>query len=243
MTDINIETWKSSDTAAFAKYGEVFVPRRDEQMRVVVDLLANVPAGDVLEVCCGEGKLAELYLRENAGRRVTVMDGSAEMLLMADARLSALGGNRHGTIQADIVDTSWRTPNTYAGVMSSLAVHHLDGPGKQALYRDIHDMLVPRGVFVLADLVEPTSVRSRDVAGDAWQAAVERGSQEKFGGDEATRAFEATKWNYYRYPDPLDRPSSVVDNIDWLRGAGFQDVDIVWMYAGHAVFTATKESR
>ena len=27
---------------------------------------------------------------------------------------------------------------------------------------------------------------------------------------------------------------------DWLRAAGFAEVDVAWMYAGHAIFTARR---
>jgi tRNA (cmo5U34)-methyltransferase len=40
-------------------------------------------------------------------------------------------------------------------VVSALAVHHLDGPGKQDLFRRIAAVLEPGGAFVLADVVVP----------------------------------------------------------------------------------------
>ena len=40
-------------------------------------------------------------------------------------------------------------------VTSALCVHHLDGPGKAALFRRVHDVLAPGGRFVLGDLVVP----------------------------------------------------------------------------------------
>lgn len=244
MTDANVDTWQLSDTEVFSKYGGVFVPRRAAQMRAVVDLLAEIPEGDVLDLCCGEGRLSELYLRRHPERRVTVLDRSQEMLALTEKRLADLGG-RHSSVQADIKDRSWRTGVSYAGVMTSLAVHHLDGPEKQQLYRDLHAMLAPGGAYVMADLVEPAGSRSRALAADGWDEAVKRGSQEQFGGDEAARAFAATEWNYYRLagPDPVDQPSTVAEHLDWLRAAGFEQVDVAWIYAGHAVFTATKAAR
>ena len=40
-------------------------------------------------------------------------------------------------------------------VVSALAVHHLDGPGKQDLFHRIAAALSPGGAFVLADVVVP----------------------------------------------------------------------------------------
>ena len=126
--------------------------------------------------------------------------------------------------------------------MSSLAIHHLDGQGKLELYRDIWRMLVPRGVFVMADLIEPASARAREIAGNHWHDAVAAASAELFGSNEALTEFEQSEWNYYRLTerDPIDKPSSVADHVDWLRAAGFTDVDLAWVFAGHAIFTATR---
>jgi tRNA (cmo5U34)-methyltransferase len=89
-----------------------------------------------------------------------LMDGSAEMLRRASDRLDALSG-RHAQLQAEIADPGWRTGEHFGGVMTSLAVHHLDSPAKQALYADLLAMLVPGGTFVMADLVEPAGPAAR----------------------------------------------------------------------------------
>jgi hypothetical protein len=42
--------------------------------------------------------------------------------------------------------------------------------------------------------------------------------------------------DYYRHPDPLDRPSGLFEQLRWLAEAGFTGVDCFWMSAGHAVY-------
>jgi tRNA (cmo5U34)-methyltransferase len=236
------ETWSLSDTEVFVRYGDACVPRREEQIAVVCDLLSGIPVPHVLDLCCGEGRLSQEYLRRSPEGRVTVLDGSAEMLSLASRRLAAFG-DRHAQVQADIGDQEWRRGVSYGGVMTSLAVHHLDGAGKRVLYRDIHDLLEPGGVFVMADLVEPAGAAARKLAGDQWEQSVRRASVQLFGSDEAAVAFEETEWNYYRLPgpDPVDRPSSVAEHLTWLREAGLVEVDVAWMYAGHAIFTAKRK--
>lgn len=238
---MEIDGWSLSDTEAFAKYGDALVPRRREQLATVSDLLTDRPAGPVLDLCCGEGRLSEEYLSRDPQGRVLLVDGSAEMLSLAQDRLARFGG-RHDVLRADIADRNWRISDSCAAVMTSLAVHHLDGPGKQALYHDLHRMLLPGGVFVMADLVEPTGPSARKVAADAWEHAVAQASAGQFGSDEALQAFRSSEWNYYRLPGPddFDQPSSVADHLAWLSQAGFAEVDVVWLYAGHAIFTARR---
>ncbi len=47
-------------------------------------------------------------------------------------------------------------------------------------------------------------------------------------------------WNYYRFPDAGDRPSPLVDQLAWLKEAGFAIVDCFWLQAGHAIFGGFK---
>jgi tRNA (cmo5U34)-methyltransferase len=241
MSDTSTESWSLSDTEMFVKYGQACVPRRSEQISTVCDLLGELPVTRVLDLCCGEGLLAEEYLRRTPQGRVTLLDGSAEMLQTAAARLARFG-DRYDQVQADIADRDWRVAGRYGGVMTSLAVHHLNADGKQRLYRDLHDLLPPGGLFVMADLIEPTGPAARRTAADAWEQSVAEESQRLFGGDEALTAFRRTDWNYYRQPGPddFDMPSSVAEHLTWLRAARFAEVDLVWLYAGHAIFTAKR---
>ena len=238
-----LDSWQLADTEVFLKYGDAFVPRRREQVGAVCDLLEDIPVRHVLDLCCGEGRLSREYLRRHEDSRVTVLDSSAKMLAISAERLRPFG-SRYDQVQANIEDLSWRTGVSYGGVMTSLAVHHLDGKGKQALYRDVHEMLVPGGVLVMADIVEPAGASTRRLAGDHWDEAVLRASEQHFGGDEAAVVFEETEWNHYRLenPDPVDKPSTVVQHLDWLRAAGFVEVDLAWMYAGHGLFTAKRSA-
>jgi tRNA (cmo5U34)-methyltransferase len=241
--DLTQSAWDLADTELFVRFGDVFVPRRLEQISIVCDLLSDLTAPHVLDLCAGQGRLAEAYLREKPEARVTLLDNSAEMLAAARTRLEEFEG-RYDLLQANIESRAWRQHSSYDAVMTSLAVHHLDAAGKQALYKDIHEMLAPGGVLVMADLVEAAGPGTRKLNGARWADAVRSAAIRQHGSDEAAMIFEKTGWNYYRLvsPDPIDKPSTAAEHLDWLRGAGFGGVDVVWMYAGHAIFTATKEA-
>ncbi|WP_069769439.1 trans-aconitate 2-methyltransferase [Streptomyces sp. LUP30] len=225
--------WEDDDTALFVRYGDAFVPRRKEQFDVVCDLLAEMPRPDVLELGCGDGRLTEHILGRLSEVRVTAVDASAGMLRLARDRLAVFPGRvtlRH----AGMEDRGAMADGPYGAVVTSLAVHHLDDRAKQALYRLVRASLAPGGSFVMADLVLPVGRGPLAVAADRWDAEV-RATE-----PEATAPFEAARWNTFRFPDPVDRPSRVGDHLDWLAGAGFSDVDVCWVYAGHAVLHARR---
>src|SRR5690606_40470668 len=113
-----------------------------------------------------------------------------------------------------------------------------------------HRLLVSRialprhgGVEIIADLVAPASKRGTALAAEAWDHAVREQSRET-GAGEAFAAFERLRWNMYRYPDEddVDKPSRILDKLKWLEEAGFQRVDVYWMYAGHAIFRSEEHT-
>ncbi len=54
--------------------------------------------------------------------------------------------------------------------------------------------------------------------------------------------FQRLGWNYFRDPDgnPIDKPSSLAEQLAWLAEAGFAGVDCHWLVAGHAIFSGRK---
>lgn len=235
--------WTEDTSAAFRDLAHYAVPERELQTESILSLIPE-PQGDALamEICCGAGGLTATMLERFPSLRVLALDGSRSML---ETTRAAAGANaaRLETAIIDIAETGWRTPpEPLHAVVSSLAIHHLDGRGKQQLFADILAALKPGGVFVMADLVEPVTTTGRAVAADAWDTETRRRALDTDGSLGGYERFLAQKWNYYRQPgpDPLDKPSSVTDLLDWLRAAGFTGVDLHWMKAGHVIMSGVR---
>ncbi|NJM08795.1 class I SAM-dependent methyltransferase [Candidatus Gracilibacteria bacterium] len=247
MQATNSGDWGAENSSAFINFGRFFVPEREVQLATIAALMPT-ERGElhILELCCGEGLLAEALLDAHSAATLEALDGSPEMLAAARTRLERFG-SRFSAAQFDLADLRWRTrsPTPHA-VVSSLAIHHLDGAQKQQLFADMYALLQPGGVCIIADLVAPADAAAQRVAADAWDAAVLRRAL-TFGNSLAPfAAFEREKWNYYRYPEtdpaPFDKPSSLLDQLLWLRAAGFASVDVYWMQAGHAIFGGRKKT-
>ena len=43
------------------------------------------------------------------------------------------------------------------------------------------------------------------------------------------------RWNIYYHPDPVDKPSTLPEQLRWMEEAGFEGVDVFWARAGHAL--------
>ncbi len=172
------------------------------------------------------------------------MDGSAVMLERAGQRLARFA-DRVRLTSFDLADRSWRRlEHPVQAVVSSLAIHHLDGEGKQLLFQDVYALLTQGGVFIIADMVDPATNPGRNVAADAWDEVVRQRSLELDGSTAGWDFFLREGWNTYRYldPDDIDHPSPLFDQLKWLEQSDFVGIDVHFMQAGHALFSGWKLS-
>jgi tRNA (cmo5U34)-methyltransferase len=108
----------------------------------------DVPAETILELGIGTGETARRILASHPGARYTAIDSSEEMLERARSVVPQ-ADLQHARLEDALPD------GPFDLVVSALAVHHLDGPGKQDLFRRLAAVLAPGGTFVLADVIVP----------------------------------------------------------------------------------------
>ncbi|HET8522065.1 MAG TPA: methyltransferase domain-containing protein [Thermomicrobiales bacterium] len=240
-------TWKESDSSHFIDLGRVYTPRRDDLAQMFLDLIPAETNDQFtgVEIGTGAGWLCEAILRRYPRATMIGLDGS-ETMLHATRDVLAPFGSRFDLKQFRLEDPTWRTdlPEGLRCIVSSLVIHHLEGPDKARLFRDLFAKLAPGGALLIADVVEPVNGWGQRALARAWDRIVERQSRELIGDDSAYRQFLADHWNIYRYrdPDDIDHPSPLIDQLHWLSEAGFTGVDAWWADAGHVLFGGYKEA-
>ncbi len=220
-------SWSENDSAEFVELGPNFVPDRDVQMQILCDLIPSLEGAHVVELCCGEGLLSAHLLTRFPDMTVHGYDGSPLMLRRAQSR----NANRFKAVLFDLAASDWRTFSfPVHAIVSSLAIHHLDGEQKRELFRDMSQCLSPGGMLAVADIAQPATAQGTILAARQWDDSVLNRD-----------AFEQAQWNLFRYPDPeTDRPSTLFDQLRWLYEAGLRDIDVYYMKAGHAIFGGVK---
>jgi SAM-dependent methyltransferase len=230
-------------TPVFVEHAGLFVPERELQIETICQLIPDAPAGALaVELCCGEGLLAHALLLRHPNCRILALDGSPGMLARASERLAEFG-SRVELREFDLVDTGWRHfAEPLHAVVSSLTIHHLDGEQKQGLFRDIAAALAPGGAFIIADLIQPRGRLGVKVAARQWDDTVRERSLRERGDLSGLAKFRELDWNDFSSsePSPIDKPSSLPDQLLWLEAAGLAEVDVYWMKAGHAIFGGRK---
>lgn len=167
----------------------------------LVAATGGIAVGSVLELGTGTGETARRVLDAHPDAHLVGIDASEEMLSAARAALVGRPVSlRPGRLEEPL------PAGRFDLVVSALAVHHLDGPGKAALFARVAGALRPGGRFALADVVVPADPADAVIPLEAG----------------------------------YDRPSTVAEQLAWLRDAGFEDPRVAWQRRDLAVLVADR---
>jgi tRNA (cmo5U34)-methyltransferase len=204
------------------------IPHYPEMVRA---LLTAIPFDksrriNVIDLGCGTGTIARSIVQAFPQARITCLDLAGNMIEMAKLKLGGFPDTRFQV--GDF--RNYPFDETYDVVVSSLALHHLvTDEQKIDFYRKVHAALRPQGVFYNADVILGSSPYLQAAYLEKWREFMRKQVSE----EEIDH-----KWlpKYYRE----DRPAKLIDQLAWLAGLGFVDVDIIWKYYNYAVYGGRK---
>jgi tRNA (cmo5U34)-methyltransferase len=177
----------------------------------------------ILDLGAGTGMLSSFLRTAYPRAHPTLLDSAGRMLVQAR---EALGGDAIAYVEADLGDPL--PPGPFDAVVSALAIHHLEHPGKRDLIARVHTVLVPGGVFVNAEQVAGPAPVFEDLYA-RWHG--ERARAAGSGDAEWAGAVERMRH---------DRCAAVEDQLGWLRAAGFAAADCLFKDHRFAVMAAIR---
>lgn len=202
-------------------------PRYREMLWALLDYLPDkLRVERILELGSGTGNLSVLLHQRFPGATLDLVDVAAESLQHCRDRL---GDDERCRFHAIDFRSMEFPENEFDLVISSIAIHHLTSPEKQALFRQLFSRLRPGGVLAYADqhagATEAINARHQQ---HWYQASTHAGASEQ-------------EWQMWmRHQADHDHHDTLVEQIDWLREAGFQSVDCPWRYLLWTVLQAEK---
>ena len=197
------------------------IPLYHEQNEILLNLVPFETDGKlkVLDLGIGTGALSELILKSFPNAYITGFDISEKMLEVCRKKLAAFK-DRLDFIPGDFLTDDFGA--NYDLVVSGLAVHHIDDEGKRALFKRIFKSLNKGGTLLIRDCVTGATPDLTDKYENMWRAFMRENGED----DE--------KW-FARHQED-DTPSSLSDQLTWLREAGFINVGCHWCYLSFAIF-------
>jgi tRNA (cmo5U34)-methyltransferase len=134
---------------------------------------------------------------------------------------------RYRYVELDMLSDDWPVPSRLDAVISALSIHHLPDHRKRATFRHIHRILRPGGWYVNYDPIRAPSAEIESV----WQRVNDQYDPEAAWKRTHRTAKEQARYeNHVRYMIPL------APQLEWLREAGFQNVDVFWKRLDWAIY-------
>lgn len=179
----------------------------------------------VLDLGAGTGLMSYFILKQCPNAFITLIDLSEAMLGQARSRLKEFT-NQVEIIKANYLGYPFK--ENYDLVISSLSIHHLDGPEKKQLFKEVYHCLKPNGQFINADQVLGRTAAIDSHYKTNWLRAVQsRGVPT----EELTKAFERMK---------EDKMSTLEEQLQWLNDLGYRDVNCWYKDYSFVVYSGSK---
>jgi tRNA (cmo5U34)-methyltransferase len=203
----------------------------------VLRLLAPRKPLRILDLGTGTGNLLGKLMTGGVAASAVGVDGSVHMLEIARRRFR--DAPAASFLERDFGSRGWmKGLGTFDAVVSTGAIHHLDGKGKRNLFRELRSLLRAGGAFVCGDPLKGASPRLDRMYEDAWVDLIRRNTA-RLSGRSLSRGVIRSRHRAIQKREG-DDPSRLDDQLGWLKHAGFRDVDCYWKHFGFAVFGGRK---
>ena len=116
-------------------------------------LLPSATQGALLDLACGTGTLTRAIKSTAPAYTVRGMDGDRDVL--ARARKKATAAKLDIRYDAGLAQKLFYGNDSFDVVTSSLFFHHLTAEDKRAAFREVHRVLKPAGILLIADWGRP----------------------------------------------------------------------------------------
>ncbi|HET7229238.1 MAG TPA: methyltransferase domain-containing protein [Longimicrobium sp.] len=134
----------------------------DRSRKVLVDQAACRPGDRVLDVGCGTGSLLIQLKQHQPAAEVTGLDPDPGALAIARRKAERAGVAMQ--LDQGFAGELPYADGTFHRVLSSLMYHHLRGPQKEQMLREVRRVLKPGGSFHMLDFAGPGGERRGFIA-------------------------------------------------------------------------------
>lgn len=194
----------------------------------------NKEGARVCDLGCGDGVLTDQLLRERSSLKVTLVDGSAEMLGAARKRFTERPEVDYVQRGFDELIADSSTLGKFHFVMSSFAIHHLERAQRKQLFAVLFRHLESGGYFMNIETALPDSGPTMEWYYQLWREWIARRSQLLGLGDR----FDGVPQKARENPDNHYSPLS--EQLEDLREAGFGEVECHYRNGIFAIYSGRR---
>jgi tRNA (cmo5U34)-methyltransferase len=181
---------------------------------------------DVLDLGAGTGLFSKYVLEKCPQAKFVLYDVADKMLEVAKERFRPYP-DQFKFVVGDY--RNFQDSQQFDLIISSLSIHHLTDSEKKDLFDKVCTLLRGRGIFINVDQIKGETPYLQELYWARWLDKVRR----KGAAEERIRESIDRRTAY-------DQDALLIDQLRWLKEAGFANVDCVYKNYFVGVFLATK---
>lgn len=213
----------------YDEWVKIALPCYDEIFSVAKELVpfATDARIEVLDLGAGTGLFSMHVLQKYPNAAFVLYDVAPKMLDVARERF------RESPSQFQYILDDYRyfqSSKRFDLVVSSLSIHHLTDSEKKALFKRVYTALSNKGVFINVDQIRGPTPSLQELYWAKWLEKV----REKGAAEEKISESIQRRVTY-------DKDALLTEQLQWLRDAGFANVDCIYKDYFIGVFVATKQ--
>jgi tRNA (cmo5U34)-methyltransferase len=201
------------------------VPTYEAMLSTTLEYLPAHPRSG-LELGCGTGNFTLALVDRFPRCRWTIVDGSDEMVDLASARLTELAPAAHAECVLGRFELIEFDAASFDVITSCISLHHV--ADKAAMFARLRPMLRPGGSLCFADQLTGAAPRVADRHWERWLEHCRAPGQ----------CTEEEVDHLVDHSAAHDHYESLAAYAQYLRDAGFVQIDCVWRDGMWAVVTA-----
>ncbi|MCL2336111.1 MAG: class I SAM-dependent methyltransferase, partial [Firmicutes bacterium] len=200
-------------SANYDQQRRLFIPCFEDYYHLPLNMLDyDGQSPQILDIGSGTGLFASILLAKYPQAHFTLIDLSDKMLAVARERFANL--ENFEFIVADY--TKHNFVKKFDLIISALSIHHLEHQSKRALFFKCFQWLNANGVFLNVDQALSPAPEIEEKFSAIWRRYVESSGLPN---EEIQKGYERVSF---------DNPSTMIEQLHWLREAGFSQTDIIY---------------
>jgi tRNA (cmo5U34)-methyltransferase len=174
----------------------------------------------ILDLGCGNGNITAQLIPYFPNATFTLVDASPEMIDLCRNQFNAYDINYSNMYFKDFLFNA----ESYDLIVAGFSLHHCDDIEKQSIFKDINSALKKGGIFSYCDLMITKTNPDHPMLLEQWNKFVNNTFP------------DGEKWTWIlEHYETFDKPTDYLVQIEWLKNAGFTNIQIpfkkeYWVY-------------